>query len=233
MFLIKQVYSAIKAFTLAEVLIVLLIIGVVSSLTIPAIISNTQKQEFYTLLKKDFGTLNQASKMMMVNNGGNLAGLFHDSNEMMDKFGNYIIFTKKCSLGAQGCFYSGTNTWKTLHGDDGELDHANFYGNSTAVLSNGGTIMFNSDQLDCERQYGTGGPVLHSCGWLHIDVNGFKGPNVYGKDLFALWITKTGIYPYGMQTDYFGNSIYCNKNDNGAGSGRGCAAKVLSGGIVD
>ena len=43
--------SYIKGFTLAEVLITLLIIGVVASLTIPAIINNTQEAENKTVWK--------------------------------------------------------------------------------------------------------------------------------------------------------------------------------------
>ena len=49
-----------KAFTLAEVLITLLIIGVVAALTIPSVISNYQQQEFKTGLKKAVSVLNEA-----------------------------------------------------------------------------------------------------------------------------------------------------------------------------
>ena len=49
-----------NAFTLAEVLITLLIIGVVAALTIPSVISNYQQQEFKTGLKKAVSVLNEA-----------------------------------------------------------------------------------------------------------------------------------------------------------------------------
>ena len=49
-----------KAFTLAEVLITLAIIGVVAALTIPSVITNTQQQEFKTGLRKAVSVLNSA-----------------------------------------------------------------------------------------------------------------------------------------------------------------------------
>ena len=49
-----------KGFTLAEVLITLMIIGIVAALTIPSVISNYQQQEFKTGLKKAVSVLNEA-----------------------------------------------------------------------------------------------------------------------------------------------------------------------------
>ena len=45
------------AFTLAEVLITLAIIGVVAALTIPSVISNYKKTEIETGIKKSFSLL--------------------------------------------------------------------------------------------------------------------------------------------------------------------------------
>ncbi len=50
----------ISAFTLAEILITLAIIGIVAALTIPSVISNAQQQEYKTGLKKAVSVLNQA-----------------------------------------------------------------------------------------------------------------------------------------------------------------------------
>ena len=49
-----------KAFTLAEVLITLAIIGVVAAISIPSVISNSQQQEFKTGLRKAVSVLNSA-----------------------------------------------------------------------------------------------------------------------------------------------------------------------------
>ena len=58
-----------QGFTLAEVLITLLIIGVVAALTIPSVISNYQQQEFKTGLKKAVSVLNEAIQTNIAQEG--------------------------------------------------------------------------------------------------------------------------------------------------------------------
>ena len=58
-----------KAFTLAEVLITLAIIGVVAAIAIPSVISNSQQQEFKTGLRKAVSVLNSAITMNMALDG--------------------------------------------------------------------------------------------------------------------------------------------------------------------
>ena len=61
------------AFTLAEVLITLGIIGVVAALTLPSVIERHQKLETVTKLKKAYSTLSQAIERAKVDNDGRLA----------------------------------------------------------------------------------------------------------------------------------------------------------------
>ncbi|MDD3238016.1 MAG: type II secretion system protein [Candidatus Gastranaerophilales bacterium] len=49
-----------KAFTLAEVLITLVIIGVIAAMTIPSLLNNTNKEETKTAVKKAYSALSQA-----------------------------------------------------------------------------------------------------------------------------------------------------------------------------
>ena len=58
-----------RAFTLAEVLITLAIIGVVAAISIPSVISNSQQQEFKTGLRKAVSVLNSAITMNMALDG--------------------------------------------------------------------------------------------------------------------------------------------------------------------
>ncbi|MBP7211578.1 type II secretion system protein [bacterium] len=58
-----------KAFTLAEVLITLGIIGVVAALTIPTLMAKTKKQQTTVALKKFYSTMSQAIKLSEVDNG--------------------------------------------------------------------------------------------------------------------------------------------------------------------
>ncbi|MDR1327671.1 MAG: type II secretion system GspH family protein [Heliobacteriaceae bacterium] len=58
-----------KAFTLAEVLITLGIIGVVAALTMPALISNYKKKVLLTRIKKFYSAYTQAYNMKIANDG--------------------------------------------------------------------------------------------------------------------------------------------------------------------
>ncbi len=58
-----------NAFTLAEVLITLGIIGVVAALTIPTLIMHHRKQVIETRLKKFYSMFNQAILLSTVDNG--------------------------------------------------------------------------------------------------------------------------------------------------------------------
>ncbi len=58
-----------KAFTLAEVLITLGIIGVVAAMTIPTLIANTNSQKYRSRFKKTISTLSQAAKMSQAQYG--------------------------------------------------------------------------------------------------------------------------------------------------------------------
>lgn len=64
------------AFTLAEVLITLGIIGIVAQMTIPALMNSVQDKTYATQLKKEVSVLNSATEMVKMDNGGSLIGLW-------------------------------------------------------------------------------------------------------------------------------------------------------------
>ena len=64
-----------RAFTLAEVLITLGIIGVVAAMTIPTLIANTNSAKFKSQYKKTLSTLNQAALMATAQYDLNFASL--------------------------------------------------------------------------------------------------------------------------------------------------------------
>ena len=53
----KYNLNGFRGFTLAEVLITLVIIGVIASMTIPTLMNKTNKQEYVSRLKKAYSTL--------------------------------------------------------------------------------------------------------------------------------------------------------------------------------
>ncbi|MDD3237416.1 MAG: type II secretion system protein [Candidatus Gastranaerophilales bacterium] len=79
-----------KAFTLAEVLITLVIIGVIAAMTIPALLNNTNKQEYRTGAKKALSVLNQAVSQHYALTGETLDDIInncdYDSDCVYDEF---------------------------------------------------------------------------------------------------------------------------------------------------
>ena len=77
-----------SAFTLAEVLITLAIIGVVAAMTIPTLIARYDKKFTETSLMKFYSTMNNAIQLSSINNGPS-SGWAHVNTEKDDD-GNYL-----------------------------------------------------------------------------------------------------------------------------------------------
>ena len=73
-----------KAFTLAEVLITLAIIGVVAAMTIPTLISSYNKKVVETKLLRVYSVMNNAIKMSTIDNGETVNWETLDNNSTYD-----------------------------------------------------------------------------------------------------------------------------------------------------
>lgn len=223
-----------SAFTLAEVLITLAIIGVVAVLVIPPLLNNINDNELKAAFRKNYATVAQAIALASVDYG-DFTGLFTGgdyaarSYTMKEKLKPYFSYTKECNnIFTGGCWHQ-IGKFKFLNGVDVGL---NDFGNSNPsglILNNGVLLFFFSNNLDCDRVLGTSGYL--SCGGITVDVNGFKGPNVFGKDIFGMHVLKNSIKPLGVKND-IANFVNCieppNTNWNTVTkNGWGCSAKYL------
>src|SRR5574344_2973085 len=112
------------AFTLAEVLIVLGIIGIVATLTIVQIINKIQDIEFQVAWKKEYSTFVNATNQIMRENGGNLIqiGLSGWDDTLRDMYDNYVRYIKKCnrndkySESVKGTCWHNDGKWYQLNG---------------------------------------------------------------------------------------------------------------------
>ena len=75
-----------SAFTLAEVLITLGIIGVVAAMTIPALIQNYKKSVVETRLRKFYSTINQAINLAEIDYGNKTEWMVDDVDVLWDKY---------------------------------------------------------------------------------------------------------------------------------------------------
>jgi len=225
--IIKNKIKSLKSFTLAETLITLLIIGIVAILTIKSLISYTSDLEIRSSWKKDFSTLSQAIQLLRNDNGGTLLGLCAGGDHTCFKnaLAPYLSYLKACDMSSSttqpgGCWhiYNGDGTFqaKYLSGDAVTTSHW-LISPAGFVLKNGHLLYISWYKSDCKE---TGyGPNALSCGYISVDVNGFKGPNTVGKDIFETSVRADVLKPIGSMDDNFNNSC--------SGAGYGCAAKYL------
>ena len=166
------------AFTLSEVLVTLGIIGVVSAMTVPTLMQNYQRKSYVTQLHKVYNEFSQAV-MQYVNDKNALnikeAGLVSD--DAIDFWiKNYFRVVQDCGTDYSPCFadkYSSLNG--TNLGAFADNDYLHY------VLSNGSSV---------------GIKARGTCILFEVDVNGQQGPNILGRDLFAV-----KIYPDGQLDD--------------------------------
>ena len=113
----KPIYFQKAAFTLAEVLITLGIIGIVAAMTIPTLIANTRSQQYRSKFKKTVSTLSQAARMNQAQYGYDFSGI-----------------TKTC--GSKGGTEHPDTTQSICAVLNGTLTGATYYPNSTDIKMN-------------------------------------------------------------------------------------------------
>lgn len=178
------------AFTLAEVLITLGIIGVVAAMTMPSLIQNYQEKATVTKLKKCYSLVSQAYVSILNDEGGSDTLQAGDDLEMMEKFGKYLKYQKTCGRN-KGCFPN--VTYKSVTGNGYSKWEDDTTDRSRAILTDGTLIMFNKSAM----WGGNEGNYLYA--QIYVDINGFKGPNQLGKDFFYFYISPEKIVPAGAK----------------------------------
>lgn len=183
------------AFTLAEVLIALLIVGVVASIVIPSIVAEYEEQTKVSSVKKVYSVLNQSILRIRHEYGGSLIifnegeSLSYYTDEYKNLFRNYISYTKDCNDDAQGtCWHLNTESYKT-NGEPISTYTGGWYHCAGLMTTDGMLYRFyfyspNCDYMGSDR-----------CGIIHVDINGFKKPNTLCKDIFAFPVGKQTIHP--------------------------------------
>ena len=165
-----------KGFTLAEVLVTLGIIGVVSAMTVPSLMQNYQRQSYVTQLHKFYNELSQA--LVRYQNDSNAVNLreagLNSRAALYDFFKNYFKIVNDCGNTQTPCFAS---DYKNLSGVK-----SGFNCSSNCVLlasgSSLGATFPNKSNIISE---------------VVVDINGPKGPNIFGRDAFTIYIYNNNV----------------------------------------
>ena len=216
------------AFTLAEVLITLGIIGVVAAITMPPLIKNYQKHTYVEGLKVAYSMLSQGIQKAMADDGvtnfkdtelykaaewKNYQGYTAKKNSMfvpLNKYFKVIDILSREELTADGV------TSGTIEDTQACKKLVKKY--------NCGWYLNSKNKCFCSRDINvffangmTGNLVFYDygyyLGYIHIDINGRKGPNIIGRDLFEMEIYNDGrVLPCGSKAAYQEMAKYQNKD---------------------
>ncbi len=230
-----------KAFTLAEVLVTLGIIGVVASLTMPTLIQNSKEKEYVAKLKKFNSIMNQAllmaidKKGMIEDWGLGVSGMSSDPTEEEIEAGNksvnyfwdvvspYLKVVSRCNYGDDKC-----ESYERY-----SLDGTKFGSFKPVIVLADGLTVVGTTIADgkCKHSVGSTQSLKNICGELFVDLNGNKPPNATGKDVFLFYYTKYGVVPMGsasQASNSFSFENSCNLTKPNSLNGYGCAAWVIT-----
>lgn len=214
------------AFTLAEVLIVMSIIGIVAEMVVPSLVASTEEKIIVTQVKEVYSILTQALKMSEIDNGTvdtwgcPIMGGGNDTC-VLDKLTPYLQVAKNCGT-STGCF---APLYKRINGGAMPFNFDSDPG-AKAKLNSGISIDV-MQYGSCSSHTGNASNLALSnvCGEIDVDINGDKLPNRVGKDFFVFYYTKYGIVPAGTKDDtsMYALSIDCKPTSVGFG----CAGWVI------
>src|SRR5574344_1309772 len=182
-----------QAFTLAEVLIVLGIIGIVASMTIPTLMNKVAKQEYVTALKKFYSTQTDGWSRLLADEGvqqledtsvfQNLTVACGPSNanntsckpffESLRKYFRFSIVHSTYYYYSLGGAFGNTVNW-VLALDDGSILFDGYFNKTPSKPS---VMRISQIAKNGKHMYSTQAQII-------VDVNGFKKPNTWGRDIF-------------------------------------------------
>lgn len=231
----KHKQSSYKAFTLAEVLITLMIIGIVGALTIPGFIAEHQKTVYVTSFKKFYSSFNNNMNTYLAKNGctGDImcSGILGTTDmTKVEQAAEFEKIVPELFPGAQKCNprtlcmpyrYKVTSN----NGNMGWESYPMIYRLTDGMIF----LPFITSNTNSAGIYQTCSSTL-LCGMIAIDVNGKKKPNIVGRDVFTLSLNSKGNLapvPHYIAASGVTNSCNPNRTDYYQLEGQGCGTKVL------
>ncbi len=201
-------------FTLAEVLITLVIIGVIAAMTVPTLMNNTNAQEYRSALKKAISGLNQALTLnyalegLSANDYSTGTDLVNDVfKKRMSVIEGETSFTNTTACDASDVFTTADGMLFCVKG---------FKGNQAADDQTSACNTYNTKP--CTEDGNDGANI-----W--IDVNGSKNPNMVTsnskrpRDIYQATIYAQKVVPYGDPTQevMFDKTVEVGENTPGEG----------------
>ena len=207
-----------KAFTIAEILITLGIIGVVAALTLPLLTEDSQKKVYANKLSAAVSDFENAMTTMLEKEGNDMLQLTPAWTGSFLTELNKTMPHKTSKIGALAR--------KNLNKSNGNAfpSDNNFRNHKGAIFS----VKLNksTDRKKESEMMAKGCAITSIAADVYIDVNGESKPNIWGRDTFRYVLDGDGhLYPYGGKdwslfndkTDYKSTTpkTQCVNNKNG------------------
>lgn len=172
-----------NSFTVAEVLITLGIIGLISAMTLPSLIKNYSKKVTTERLKQTYSMLEQAIKLSEVKNGEleywSVPKIVGENNvKITENFVKMYIEPYLQVIGKNELNSSSASYPYYYHDANGKLVLLGGHTHYSIALINGVYLHFNAGDYESA-------PADIS---VRVDINGKKNPNTLGEDLFTIRI---------------------------------------------
>lgn len=205
-----------RAFTLAEVLITLGIIGVIAAITIPTLMQNIQDRQFKEAAKEAFSKASQAVQQMKQDEGGDLAYYYSNMVKFKPIFAKYFKVVQDCNLNDCVAGADTSDVYKNLYGTPGVT-----------------WFMYNGQFVTTDGMFwgiynpgsGYGSYIM-----ITVDVNGYQQkPNVFGRDVFMFQLLNDNLIPMGAPNTYLSPANYCIRGGNTGWQGLACMNYVMQG----
>lgn len=223
--------SFLNAFTLAETLITLGIIGIVAALTLPQLIANYKEKVFVTKAKQSYNTIANALTNYNTKNGSvdDFSTLFLNSSnttELHNNFASELNTVKVCNgyINKCGGKYS-AKQYKKLNDGKGHTQEFSGFMNYNRIILNDGSFIslqnltqngtcihtWRTNYTDengnfipdptSPNGYKSFTGTSDSCGVIYIDTNGMQPPNQTGIDFFWIRVNSEKIIPSNAYTE--------------------------------
>ena len=184
-----------QGFTLAEVLITLGIIGIVAAMTLPTLVAKHRKKVLHTQFLKAYSDIQNAAKRFQADLGISVYEYSQgepnamSSSDTLGKLMTYFAGVKKGSV-TIGAGNSESILGYKPKNLKGELVPTMPCDRSIVTEEIGGRFFSMDDPVSVYDNPPYGPKIC-------VDINGRKGPNIYGYDWFVFVFTKdNGVKPY-------------------------------------
>ena len=229
----RNIENKFWAFTLAETLIVMGIIGVVAALTIPNLNSSTADKEKVAKLNKIYSNLSDAYERCVAVYGP-VDGWYQGDTSTSAQITRFAERMKDFLKISKNCGTNQVSNSTCFVGDNssGSAIDANAY---AMILADGASIAVSAISPNCLASY-TADNSDNWCAYILVDLDGSqKGQNKGGRDQFRFIVGKNnGIVPEGMQNDIDTSSDQQLKtNCFGTNVSLACTGWVIQNGNMD